>query len=216
LQTLLPKTRTLFCRLSSGERSRVCHPCLADCHLPKHLTRSITSKQTTCQLISRHVVSLKTRFPRCPNVSGKLFHPRESFPPSWAQRHVHLEQLANHHQARSPDQGRYGRAVLLGPSSTAALSTIWHVSALGIAIRVGPHIASSCVWSVLLMRVRAIGDFTGEIGDCMVQRYQLSSHALEDTDETQCDAQHAVATPEVSLAILPFLPIFTIFRWTFF
>jgi len=80
LQTLLPKTRTLFCRLSSRERSRVCQPYLADCHLPKRLTTSITSKQTTCQLISRHVVSLKTRFPRCPNVSGKLFHPRESFP----------------------------------------------------------------------------------------------------------------------------------------
>ena len=49
----------------------------------------------------------------------------------------------------------------------------------------------------------------------MVERYQLSSHALEDSDETQCDAQYAVATPEagdtvVSLAILPFLPIFTV------
>jgi len=65
------------------------------------------------------------------------------------------------------------------------------------------------------MRVRAIGDFTDETEDCMVERYQLSSHALEDTDETQCDAQHAVATPEVSLAILPILPIFTVPEWTF-
>jgi hypothetical protein len=76
-------------------------------------------------------------------------------PRAGAQRHVHLELPANHRQARSPDQGRYGRAVLFGPSSTAALSTIWHVSAVGIAIRVGPHIDSRCVCSVLL---RAIGE----------------------------------------------------------
>jgi hypothetical protein len=42
-------------------------------------------------------------------------------------------------------------------------------------IRVGPHIASRCVCSVLL---RAIGDFSGILHDCMVERYQLSSHAL--------------------------------------
>lgn len=53
----------------------------------------------------------------------------------------------------------------------------------------------------------------------MVERYQLSSHALEDGDETQCDAQYAVGTPEadgtvVSLAILPFLPTSTVLGWT--
>jgi hypothetical protein len=29
-------------------------------------------------------------------------------------------------------------------------------------------------------------------GDCMVERYQLSSHALGDTDEARCDAQCAM------------------------
>lgn len=49
-------------------------------------------------------------------------------------------------------------------------------------------------------------------GDCMAERYQLSSHVLGDTDEARYDAHYAGEAPVLvaSLVILPILPSFTV------
>lgn len=147
LQTLLPKARTLplFCRLSSGERTSVAEsasPALRTVTCQKTSQHLITGTQKSCQLVSQHVVSLKTRFPCRPNVSEKLLHPREELP----QAGPNVMSISNSQPIifRPNLRTKVDTAVLcclahpppqLSPRSGASRHWVF-------AIRVGPHIAS--------------------------------------------------------------------------